>query len=56
MIQFKRGLKVAYIMGVPLGFIVLGIYNIKAFVIFLAYLAVVIASVATWQYLKEIGQ
>ena len=55
-ILIKRALKVAGIMGVPLGLIALGIYSHLAFTVFLACLALVIATMATWLYLKEIGQ
>ena len=55
-IQAKRALKVAGIMGVPLGLIALGIYSYLAFTVFFACLAVVIASMATWLHLQEIGQ
>ena len=55
-IQVKRAFKVAGIMGVPLGLIALGIYSYVAFTVFFACLAVVIATMATWLHLKEIGQ
>ena len=51
-----RVLKTAGIMSAPLGLMVFGIYNLTAFVVFLACLAVAIASAATWLHLKEIGQ
>ena len=55
-VQVTRALKVAGIMGVLVGVIALGSYSIEAFAALAGVLALVIASSATWLYLKEIGQ